>query len=447
MRIERALIAALCIPLIAAEKDEQLIQRTAVLQLSLKKAVEIALSPEGSTRLQLANEVLKQSEARSAEARAALLPDFEAQVSDSNQTRNLSALGLQFPAIPGFRIPTVVGPFNVFDARTSVNQSVFDFSSIRRYQASKVSVGASKSDLDNTRDQVMDQVARAYLTGLRAQTGVETAKANVDLSVALLKLAQSQKEAGTGTGIEITRAQVQLANDRQRLLEAENQRTRANLQLLKVIGVRLDNPVELTDRLSYIPVEPEEEAKAVKLARDTRPDLKAQQERETSARLSYSSVKMERLPSVAAFGDYGPTGTNISQIPTREYGIALRIPLFDGGRRDARRAESASQLRQERIRTADLKDQIDLEVRTALDSLRSADAQVKAAREGLQLAENELAQARRRYQAGVTNSVEVTDAQTRLDRARQNEIDALYNHNLARIDLATAMGRIETVVQ
>ncbi|HLJ47573.1 MAG TPA: TolC family protein [Bryobacteraceae bacterium] len=446
MRIER-IFMALCIPLLAADKNDQLVQRTTVLPLSLKKAVEIALSPEGSTRLQLATEALKQSEARSAEARAALLPDVEAQISDSNQTRNLAALGLQFPVIPGFRIPTVVGPFNVFDARTSVNQSVFDFSSIRRFQASKVSVGASKSDLDNTRDQVMDQVARAYLAGLRAQTAVETAKANVDLSEALLKLSRSQKEAGTGTGIEITRAQVQLANDRQRLLEAENQRTRANLQLLKVIGVRLDNPVQLTDRLSYLPVDPEEEEKAVKLARDTRPDLKAQQERETSARLSYSSVKMERIPSIAAFGDYGPTGTNTSQIPTREYGIALRIPIFDGGRRDARRAESASQLRQEKIRTADLKDQIELEVRTALDSLRSADAQVKASREGLQLAENELAQARRRYQAGVTNSVEVTDAQTRLDRARQNEIDALYNHNLARIDLATAMGRIETAVQ
>jgi outer membrane protein TolC len=127
--------------------------------------------------------------------------------------------------------------------------------------------------------------------------------------------------------------------------------------------------------------------------------------------------------------------------------VSLQVPVFDGGRRDARRVESASAMRAEQIRTADLRDQIDLDVRLALDSLRSADAQVKTAEEGLQLSEQELAQAERRYKAGVSNSVEVTDAQTRLSRARENRIEALYNFNLARIDLGTAMGTIETMIQ
>ena len=145
---------------------------------------------------------------------------------------------------------------------------------------------------------------------------------------------------------------------------------------------------------------------------------------------------------VAAFGDYGSTGLQIdSARPTRQYGIELKVPVFDGFRRDARRAESASQYQQEKIRLRDLEQQVELEVREALDSLRSAQAELEAARDGLMLAENELAQAQRRYQAGVTNSIEVTDAQTRLDRARDNQIAALYDYNLARIDLAT--GRIE----
>ena len=126
--------------------------------------------------------------------------------------------------------------------------------------------------------------------------------------------------------------------------------------------------------------------------------------------------------------------------------MSLRVPLFDGGRRDARRAESASQLRQERIRTADLKDQVELDVRLALDSLHSADDAGEDGRRRTELPKNELAQARRRYEAGVTNSVEVTDAQTRLDRARDNRITALYNYNLARIDLATAMGTIQSMI-
>jgi outer membrane protein TolC len=163
--------------------------------------------------------------------------------------------------------------------------------------------------------------------------------------------------------------------------------------------------------------------------------------------LSYSAVKLERLPSLAAFGDYGSSGSSINNsVPTRTYGASLRIPIFDGGRRDARRAESASLYRQEKIRTADLRDQIELDVRLALDSLRSADAQVKAAEEGLKLAQNELAQAQRRYKAGVTNSIEVTDAQTRLQRALDNRINALYNYNVARIDLGTAMGTIRSML-
>lgn len=121
----------------------------------------------------------------------------------------------------------------------------------------------------------------------------------------------------------------------------------------------------------------------------------------------------------------------------------MRVPIFDGGRRDARRAESGSQLRTERIRTKDLKQQMELDLRIAFDNLISAELQVKASEEGLQLAEKELEQAQRRYQAGVTNSLEVTDAQTRLIRARDNRISAVFQHNLSRLDLGTAMGTVE----
>ena len=439
----------LCLTLMLAPAfADQLQNRPPVLQLSLKQAVEIALAPEGSTRVQLAQEALKQAESRQAQSRAALLPDVEGYLSDQNQVRNLKAFGIQYPNVPGIRFPTIAGPFDVFDVRAQVNQTIFDFSTIRRYQASKVAVEASKADNEGTRDQVTEQVARAYLSGLRAQAALDTAKANVELSEALLSLARSQKAAGTGTGIEVTRAQVQLANDQQRFLVAENEVERAHLQLLKVLGVKLENAVELTGKLSYIPGNSLEAQQAIETAHRTRAELKAQQRKEQSARINYSATKMERIPSLGAFADYGTIGSSVNDaFPTRTYGMTLRVPVFDGGRRDARRAESASLYRQEKIRTTDLRDQIDLDVRLALDSLRSADAQVKAAEEGLKLSENELAQAQRRYKAGVTSSIEVTDAQTRLDRARENHISALYNHNLARIDLGAAMGTIQSMIQ
>jgi outer membrane protein TolC len=421
----------------------------APVELSLKRAVQLAVSPEGNTRVQLSAEALKQAESRSAQSRAALLPDLSAAFTDENATRNLAAQGIQISVpIPGFIFPSFVGPFTTMDARISATQSVFDFSSIRRFQASKVGVSAAKADVNGSAEQVAAQVARAYMAAVRADADVEAAKSNLTLSEAVLKQAENQKAAGTGTGIEITRARVQLANDRQRLLVAENARRAAGLQLLRAVGLRLDTELVLTDKLQYIPVDALTMEQAKTQALKERPDLEAQQERESSARLSANATKLERLPSVAAFGDYGSSGTGFdNSLPTRTIGISLRVPLFDGGRRDARRAESASQYRAEKVKTNDLKEQIDLDVRLALDALRSAEDQVKVSREGLELAENELAQARRRYEAGVAIGVEVTDAQSRLERARDNQTVALYNYNVGRIDLAQAMGAVRKSVE
>lgn len=415
------------------------------LQLSLKRAVEIATSPEGSTQIQLSEEALKQAKLRSKEARAALLPDLESAFSYENRTVNLAAQGITLARLPfpGVSFPTFVGPFNTMDGRVSGSQSILNLSSIRQYQASKTGVSAALADSDSASEQVAAVVARAYLAAIKADTDVETAQANIMLSQAVLTQAENQKAAGTGTGIEITRARVQLANDQQRLLVAQNDRKAAHLRLLRAMGLRLDTDLQLTDRLQYVPVDATTLEQARAQALKERPDYKAQQQREVTARLSASATTLERFPSLAAIGDYGSSGAGFSTVlPTRTYGLSMRLPIFDGGRRDARRAESMSQYRAEAVRTNDLKEQVELDVRLALDELSSAQDEVTVAKDGLDLAQNELEQARRRYQAGVSDSLEVTDAQTRLERARDNQTAALYNYNVARIDLAQAMGTV-----
>ena len=414
------------------------------LPLSMKRAVEIALAPDGSTRAALAQESIQQAKDRVAEARAALLPNLDTTVREDRQTTNLKAYGFAFNLpIPGFSIPTIVGPFDVFDARASAQLPLLNFSNVRKYQASKASLAAVKFDNDATRSQVSDEVARDYLACLRADADRETGRANVELSEALLAQARRVLAAGTGTGIEVTRAEVQLANDRQNLIRDENNRTRAVLQLLKSMGLHLDSSVEFTDKLLYKPIDPASSETLLEEARKTRFEMKTQQQREEAARLSHSAVKSESLPSIGASGDYGAIGTDVAAArATYTMGVSLRIPVFDSGNRAARRGETFSQYKQEQIRTKDVGQQIELQVRTALESLRSASAEVDAARDGLTLAESELEQARRRYDAGVATSVEITDAQTRLQRARDNQVVAVYDYNVARLDLATATGTI-----
>ena len=419
------------------------------LAISLRQAVDLATAPDGNTRVALAAEMVEQADSQSNQSRAALLPHVEGSVSQQSIVRNLEAVGIQFdtPPFPGFNFPVVVGPFDVFDARLSATQMIFDWSAIQRYRSAKLQSSAARQEESSTREEVSAQVARAYVVMLRSQEQVDTARADVELAEALEKLAASRKDAGTGTGIEVTRAQVQLANERQKLLIRENERRSAQLQLSRLMGVSLSTELRLTTPLQPPEMQAAEVEPALAEALEHRSDWNAQLQREEALRRADGSVKSERLPSLSGFGDYGSIGSHAnSAVPTRTFGVALKVPIFDGGRRDARRSESFSRLRQEEIRSRDLRQQIELELRLAFDSLNSAVSQVETAESGLALARQEQEQAQRRYEAGVGSSIEITDAQTRLARARQNRTDALVLYNLARIDWGEARGLIETVI-
>jgi outer membrane protein len=433
----------------ASETVPQAATGAAVMRLSLKDAFGIALAPEGSARIQLAEELLRQAGARAAEARSLLLPNLSAAVSGQSATRNLEASGIHFNLpIPGFSFPRMVGPFDIFDVRATVSQTILNMGSVRRYQAARAGISQAEAEKQSAEDDVRAQVARAYLSTLRADAYLEAVQADVTFAEAILKQAQNQKAAGTGIGIEVTRAGVQLANQQQRLLVARNQRTAAQLLLLRAMHLQLDARLELLDKLTLVAASIRDVPQALQEAYTARADWQAQQKRLNTARLQQSAARMDRMPSVSFFADYGSLGSGIDHtVPTRTYGVAVQIPVFDGGRVDARRAQSVSLYHQEMIRSEDLRAQIELEVRLALDSMQSSAEQVTTAEAGLSLAENEAAQAERRYRTGVGTSIEVADAQTRLERARQNSIEALYGHNIARINLAAATGTMSQIVR
>jgi outer membrane protein len=412
------------------------------LPLSLPKAVELATAPSGNLRLEITRQTIQQAEAKKKQALGAFLPALEGNISAASQTRNLQSFGFNFPGINPF-----IGPYNVVDYRATASQSILDFSAIRRYQATKLQLDATTAEVKAALESTTQQVARAYVAALKAEAAVATAKANVSLAERLAALADSQKRAGTGTGLEVTRSKVQLQTEKQRLLVAENDLSRAYLELKRAIGVDLGQPVELTDRMNNGLEPPVKLEDAIASAQQTRPDLLAQQKRQAAVQMSRRSITAERLPSFGASGDYGAIGDGASYRPTRSIGVGMRISIFDGGRREARAAEAEVQVRQERLRAEDLKRQIELEVRLALQNLENARSQIDTAKLALELAESEVEQAQRRTEAGVANSVELTDAQTRLARARDNQLAAIYQFNLARIDVAAATGTMSQAVK
>ena len=230
------------------------LQPRQTLSLSLKRAVELATSPEGNTNIQLEREAVRQAKAQSAEVRAALLPNVGGYVSETSQIRSLAALGSNTVKLPfNFKLPNEAGPYPITDIRATASETIFDFSALRRWQAARKAVHATEAERDHATNEVSALVAKAYVTALRADADVEASNANVALAKALLVQSQNQKNAGTGTGIEITRQKVKLADQTQHLLQAQNGGTKAHLQLLRAIGLRLATDLELTDKLAYLP--------------------------------------------------------------------------------------------------------------------------------------------------------------------------------------------------
>lgn len=413
-------------------------------ELSLRQAVEMALSSSGNTSVRLAAEGTQTAAARTGQARSSLMPNLAITAGAQNFARNLGAQGLTGIELPFFlRLPERIGPVNVFDARAGARVNVLDLGALGRYRAARANEDVARAELADVRNRVASLVSRHYIAALRTLADLESANANIDLAEAVVRQTESQRAAGTGIGLDVTRARVQLANDQQRRLIAENNHSRARLELLRAIGLSLDTELKLTDRLVFQPVETGSLPETRNKAKADRPDVQAQARREEAAKQALRAVRAERAPSLAAFADYGAAGRLAgASTGVHTVGIAMELPILDGGRRSARAAESASQLRRETVRTRDLLEQVDLELRVAGDALRSAAEQVKTAQLGLSLAESELTQARRRFEAGVATSLEVVDAQTRLARARDNHVSALYSHSLARIDLEEAMGTL-----
>jgi outer membrane protein len=411
-----------------------------VLDLSLEKAIELASSPQGNTSVQMALEAEKLNDSRYRAARSLLLPTFDGSVAEQNQTVNPRALGLRFES-PAFTVPSEVGPFNTFDARVRLTQNLFNFTDIRHSQAAREDMQTAKSATDGVRARVSASIVRLYAAALRADAQVAESDASIADAEALRDQVLHRAAAGEDTDLVATRAKVNVARSQQKKLAAETARTRTQLELLQALGLSLDTSLHLTGSLEGAPAESRSVEEYVDMALKTRPEFREEDSRLRSAKLNENAARLERLPTLEGYADYGV----LEGVQTHTAGAALRVPLFNGGRISSDETQATALMHQEQIRRKDLRSQVELEIRQALVSIASTRQQVQVAEQAIQLANDELGRARRRFDAGVTNDVEVMDAQAQLAAARTDRVDALFDYANARIDLAQATGAIATL--
>jgi outer membrane protein len=411
-----------------------------VMRLTLDQAVSLALKQNPTA--QIAIITAAQSVQDKNVARAALLPQASLSVTDSVERINLQAfLGER---IPGF--PEHAGPFQVFSAGPTFSAPVFDLTLFRRYQAARETANASKSDSLSTREQVILLVVSQYIGTLRAVANVEASQSRVELAQALYDQAADVQKEGVGTGIDTLRANVELQNEKQRLLEAQADRDTSLFGLSRLLNLDPRQVIELGDSLSFFDTPQPEVAASIDSALAERQEWKSLQQQLKSAGLQKKASSESRLPKVDFTGNWAYLGgSSTTGIPTYNYEAAVSVPIFTGGRIHAEIVRADLEIQKLLQQEDDLRNQIALDVKTALINLDSARNQVAVANLGVHLSKEEVDQARDRFKAGVANNIEVIQAQDSLARANDNQIAALYRFNQARADYARSIGQMEKV--
>ena len=369
---------------------------------------------------------------------AALLPRINAQTYANVQNRDLRAFGISLPGMP-----EVVGPFSNYDFRVYAQQNIVDLESYHVLKASEQAVDTGKMNLRDARDLIVRAIAALYLNAQSAAARTESAQSRVTDSNTLYKLARDKHDAGTATGVDVLRARVQLANDRQALLIAENQHRQSLLALARNLGMDPGTPLELAEPLLYRPLNQSEAETLVPSALVARADYLSLASQRLELVEQQRANRARSYPKLSINGNFGGIGRSIGGIQaTGLLQGQIDFTVFDRDR-TGEAVELASRVKRIDDQIADLRRGIDEDIREALLNLDSAAQQVTVAEEGQSLARRELELAQDRFQSGTANNVEVVTAQDELARAEENYILAVSSHVDAKFALARAQGDTE----
>ena len=406
------------------------------LPLTLRGALAAAV--DNNPDVQLYRERIEAAHGQVRTQLGALLPNLSSNVRQTRQTVFLGTFGLA---------PVRSDPFSIFDLRVNGSQNVISVSLIQRWRASRENLHIAEFESDAKKYDTMASVALAYMEGLKAMGMVKMRESNQQIMSELLNLVKQRQKTGVATGMDIARLDAQLANEKQLAASSRYDVQHAKLNLMNLLNLPYETSLALQDEFKTEMYEQLESQAAVEEALVNRPEVQAQFARVKATELTYSSITGERLPSLVAQGDYGLIGNRWSNtLETYNMALLLQIPIFDGAQREGRIAEARSNLRQEALRMRSVLNQVKMEVHDALAGIVAAKEQVLIAQAGLQMAIKELELARERYSVITAASYfELTNGLYSVSRARENLVNALFQLNASRVNLARSTGTLQSL--
>ena len=370
-----------------------------------------------------------------------LLPQVSGGLSENVEQLGLATFGLQ--QIQG--IPNIVGPFSYTSVDATASQTIFSFESIQRFRAARTTEQAAQLSYQDILDAVTLTVGNTYLQVIEADSRIQAQEAQVRNAKALYDQALDEVQAGTSPRIEATRTEVQLHTEEYNLSVARNTFQLAKLDLGRAIGLPLGQQFELADQVPYSEINPPSLDDALAIAYKSRSDFRSALDSEKSADQTLSAARGERYPVVAVNGAYGDVGPTLGHSHGDfVFQAGINVPIFTGGRIKGEVTQAEAELRQRKSEAENIRGQVDYDVRAAFLNVNAAKEQVAVAKQNVDLANENLARSKDRFAAGVTDSVEVVQAQQSLASANDQYITSLYDYNLAKLSLARALGVART---
>jgi outer membrane protein TolC len=408
-------------------------------KLSLREAIDRGISYNlGAIGLK---NTVRQAQGQSQIARSALLPNVSGYLAETLQQVNLAAQGLRIHIpIPGFTFPTIVGPYNNIDLRGNVSQSVLDLTAWNNYRSSKENYNAAQFSARDARDAVVLAVCGTYLQIIATEERVKTAHAQLDTANALLQQTQQKRAVGISPQIDVDRSEVEQLTQQQRVISLETELARQKISLARLTGLPPNENYDLTDQVPFAAAPELSVNDAIHQAFEKRSDIKAAQAQIRAAEHALAAARDERLPALSVNGNYGAIGTNPAQASATFSAVAtLSVPIWQGGRTEGDIKEADASLSQRRAELEDLRGQVESDVRNAYLEVQAATSQVKLAQRNLQVSTETLDLTRQRFDAGITDNVEVVQAQESLTAAELDVINSVFAHNVAKLSLARAI--------
>jgi outer membrane protein TolC len=331
---------------------------------------------------------------------------------------------------------------NAISAGIGVTHYILDFSSQRQKLAAEENLKAAGFSNEDARDMTAYIVSVLYLQAVADKSRIDAVRAQVRTAQSLYDLAVDQKEAGVVSGIEVLRAQVMLQSEQQRFIVAEDQFAKNKLTLARAIGLPLGQEFELTDDMSFVAIPVLSLEESIERAMRDRPDYRSAEARVRAAELDRKAAEATGLPTLSVGADYRLR----NQVQWEGHGsqttigASLNVPIFTGGSVKSRVIVADAALNRIKAEFEDLKAGIHYDIRKAFLDMKAADDRVRVAESAVLLAGEQVSQSESRFRAGVTNNVEVVQAQEALATANENHIAGLHAHNMAKLALARAFG-------